>query len=157
MHRDGRAGCSAPKTCAPGACRRTGTSVGCARAGQDLEVVWQAPDGPRHLYLDTQYNDAFGLLHENSDLDAVEAPELLAKPDTALRVFFLSPLDLAVSKLGRFDQRDQSDIVTLARAGLIDVRRFRTHALEALDDYVGSTERVRTSIDIASGAIEAAG
>ena len=123
---------------------------------QDLEVVWQAPDGPRHLYLDTQYNDTFGLLHENSDLDAIEAPELLIKPDAALRVFFLSPLDLAVSKLGRFDERDQADIATLARAGLIDAQRFRARALEALDYYVGSTQRVRTSIDIACNAIQAA-
>ena len=54
------------------------------------------------------------------------------------------------------DERDQADIAALARAGLIDAQRFRMRALEALDYYVGSTERVRTSIDIACSAIQAA-
>ena len=55
------------------------------------------------------------------ELDGVESG--------TLEVRLLSPLDLAVSKIGRFGERDRGDIAALAENGLIraeDLRRPNT-------------------------------
>lgn len=116
---------------------------------ENLEVAYRDADGAtRVLYFDRQYNDAFGILHEDAYEDSV--PLALAGMDaTVLEVRVLSPLDLAVSKLGRFSSQDREDIVTLARHKLINSVALRRRAEEALRNYVGDTAR-------AQGAIEAA-
>ncbi len=115
----------------------------------DLQVAYRDADGhARLLYFDTQYNDSFALLHHNAYDDAV--PIALAGVDARrLEVKLLTPLDLAVSKLSRFSEQDQLDIRTLARERLIDPTQLRRRAEEALPDYVGKLDRIKTSIDIA--------
>lgn len=61
---------------------------------------------------------------------------------------YLSPLDLAVSKLGRFSSQDHDDIVALARHGLIDAASLCQRAEAALTAYVGDTAKVQNTIDI---------
>ena len=116
---------------------------------QDLQVAYRGADGhARLLYFDTQYNDSFALLHENAYDDAI--PIAIEGTDPRrLIVKLLTPLDLAVSKLSRFSEQDQADIRELARAGLIDANGVRRRANEALPDYVGNLDRIRTSIGIA--------
>lgn len=123
---------------------------------QDLEVTYRDVDGTtRLLYFDRQYNDTFGLLHENAHNDSL--PLSLGGVDPAVvDVRFLSPLDLAVSKLGRFEAGDQQDIRSLAKAGLFDVRKFRERANEALMGYVGPSDRLKLSIELACKIIAAA-
>jgi hypothetical protein len=115
----------------------------------DLQVAYRDADGhARLLYFDTQYNDSFALLHQNAYDDAV--PIALQGVDARrLAVKLLKPLDLAVSKLARFSEQDQLDIRALARERLIDATQLRRRAEEALPDYVGNLERIKTSIDIA--------
>ena len=115
----------------------------------DLQVAYRDADGhARLLYFDTQYNDSFALLHHNAYDDAV--PIALAGVDPRrLEVKLLTPLDLAVSKLSRFSEQDQLDIRALARERLIDATQLRRRAEEALPDYVGKLDRIKTSIDIA--------
>lgn len=115
----------------------------------DLEVSYQDADGhARLLYFDTQYNDTFALLHENAYEDAVsiQIPGLNAQN---LDVRLLTPMDLAVSKLSRFETHDQDDIRALARLGLLDPAALRRRAEEALPNHVGDTRRVRNSIALA--------
>jgi hypothetical protein len=115
----------------------------------DLQVAYRDRDGhARLLYFDTQYNDTYALLHEHAYDDAVllEVPGIDRK---RLDLRLLSPLDLAVSKLSRFEGNDQEDIAALARAGLLDETRLRQRAEEALPSYVGNIARVRTSILLA--------
>ena len=116
---------------------------------ENLEVSYRDADGAaRVLYFDRQYNDAFGLLHEDAYEDSV--PLALSGLETkALEVRLLSALDLAVSKLGRFSEHDRSDIEALARRRLITSAALRQRAEEALKGYVGDTQRTQ-------GAIEAA-
>ena len=71
-----------------------------------------------------------------------------------LDVRLLSPLDLAVSKLGRFAGHDRDDIVALARHGLIDAASLRHRAQAALTAYVGDTARVQNTIDIACRIVD---
>lgn len=99
-------------------------------------------------------NDTLGLLHEDAygDANAISLPGVDA---AILDVRLLSPLDLAVSKLGRFSSQDREDIRTLARSGLISADALRQRAEEALGRYIGNLDRLRGSIDIACKDIAA--
>lgn len=120
----------------------------------DLDVAYQADDGAAALlYFDRNYNDTFALMHEEAYHDA--QPIALPGVDAAvLDVRLLTPLDLAVSKLARFAEHDRQDILALARNGLIAAPGLRQRAEEALAGYVGNTERLRASIEIACRMIE---
>jgi hypothetical protein len=116
---------------------------------ENLEVAYRDADGAaRLLYFDRQYNDTFGLMHEDAQDDSV--PLTLEGIDPAiLEVRLLSALDLAVSKLGRFSSQDREDIATLARRKLISSIKLRRRAEEALAGYVGDTARLQASIELA--------
>ena len=121
----------------------------------NLEVSYEDRDGrARLLYFDTQYNDTYSLLHEHAYDDAV-AIELPGVDPDRLDVRLLTPVDLAVSKLSRFEAHDQEDLRALAREGLITGPEVRARAEEALPSYVGDVARVRTSIAIAEKLIDA--
>lgn len=116
---------------------------------QDLEVTYRDVDGTaRLLYFDRQYNATFGLLHENADNDSLHL-DLGGVDPAVMDVRLLSSVDLAVSKLGRYEAGEQQDIRALAKAGLLDVKEFRERANEALAGYVGPTDRLELSIDLA--------
>jgi hypothetical protein len=115
----------------------------------DLEVSYVGPDGTAQLlFFDRQYNDTLGLLHEDAYDDSLPL-KLDGMESAVLDVRLLSPLDLAVSKLGRFSEQDRSDLVALARLKLVDSRRLRARAEAALAGYVGDVKRVAGSIEIA--------
>lgn len=120
----------------------------------NLDIAYRDADGAaRLLYFDRQYSDTLSLMHKDAQHDSV--PLSLAGIDAGvLDIRLLSPKDLAVSKLGRFGAQDRDDIVSLARQGLITSRELRARAQDALIAYVGSTERVRGSIDIACRLVE---
>ncbi len=111
-----------------------------------LDIAWRDDDGSaRLLYFDRQYNDTFGLMHEDAYADSI-ALALAGVDPRALDVRILTPLDLAVSKLGRYSAQDRADIATLAERGLLDPVALENRALEALGSYVGDTRRLRSSI-----------
>ena len=122
---------------------------------EDLDVNYIDAQGQhRLLYFDRQYSDTLALMHEDAQDDSLPLTILGVDP-RVLDIRALSPADLAVSKIGRFEDRDRSDIEALARAKLITARAVRRRANEALGSYVGNTDRVRTSIDLACRLIEA--
>jgi hypothetical protein len=122
---------------------------------QDLQVAYRGQDGhARLLYFDTQYNDSFALLHHNAYDDA-RPIDVEGVDSRRLEVRLLTPLDLAVSKLSRYKTQDQDDIRALAGAGLIDAASLRRRAEEALPDYVGNLERIKTSIILACRLVSA--
>ena len=112
-----------------------------------LDVAYRDEDGAaRLLYFDRQYNDTLGLMHEDAHADSL--PLTLPGIDSrVLDVRILTPLDLAVSKLGRFSEQDRADIAALARRGLIDPTSLESRATEGLGGYVGDTTRLRGNID----------
>ncbi len=116
---------------------------------EDLEVAYRDADGAaRLLYFDRQYNDMFGLLHEDAHDDSV--PLSIEGIDAGiLEVRLLSALDLAVSKLGRFSSQDREDIAALARHKLISSIKLRRRAEDALVSYVGDTTRLQGAIELA--------
>lgn len=120
-----------------------------------LDVAYRDRDGAaRLLYFDRQYNDTLGLLHEDAYADSL--PLTLDGIDPrVLDVRILTPLDLAVSKLGRYSEQDRSDIAALARRGLVSATSLEARALEALGGYVGDTGRLRGNIDGAARIVAA--
>ena len=121
-----------------------------------LEVEYRDADGStRLLYFDRQYNDTFGLLHENADSDS-QLLRLSGVDPSIVEVRLLSPIDVAVSKLARFEPEDQNDIRRLAAAGLIEVGKFRDRALDAMSAYVGRRQPLELSLELACKIIEEA-
>lgn len=121
---------------------------------EEIEVSYRDPDGrARLMYLDRNYNDTLGLLHENAYEDS-EPIDVLGIDKNLIDVRVLAPVDLAVSKLARLSDQDREDIELLARMDLIDSGSLRRRAEEALAGYVGSTAPVRTSIDVACRLVD---
>jgi hypothetical protein len=115
---------------------------------ENLEIAYRDADGAaRILYLDRNYSDTLALLHEDAYEDSV-ALTLDGIDAKVLDVRLLSPVDLAVSKLGRFGDQDRDDIAALARHGLISSKALRERAEAAVGGYVGAIDRVRGSIEI---------
>lgn len=116
---------------------------------EDLEVAYRDADGgARLLYFDRQYNDTLGLLHDQAHQDSV-ALSLEGIDPRVMEVRLLSPLDLAVSKVGRLSQVDRDDIALLVRRGLVDPAELRKRSGEAMSGYIGDLTRLRNSIEIA--------
>lgn len=123
---------------------------------ENLEVVYRDTDGrARLLYFDRQYNDTFGLMHEDAHADS-QALLLESLAPGVVEVRLLAPVDLAVSKLSRFADHDRDDIAALARAGLIDAIGLRRRADEALQHYIGNQQQVKLSIDLACNIVKTA-
>ncbi len=100
----------------------------------DLMVEVTLEDGtPQVVYLDTNYNATFALMHENYLDDAVAVDLGVDR----LRVHVLSPVDLAVSKIARFADIDKEDIAALIRLGLTSADEIERRATSALAGYVG--------------------
>jgi hypothetical protein len=121
---------------------------------EDLVVPYQTLDGKTFsVHFDRNYNTSFAVLHEDYEEDAValEGDEFQGKN---IRAFLLSPVDLAVSKIARFEGPDREDIAALAREGLISPSEVSARANEALDYFVGSTDRVRGNLHAALKLIE---
>ncbi len=121
---------------------------------KDIEVSYRDPDGRAALlYLDRNYNDTLGLMHEDADRDAFRM-DIAGIDHTVLDIRVLTPLDLAVSKLARFSDQDREDILLLGRRKLIDATSLRARAEDALGGYVGNMAPVRNTIDIACRLVE---
>ena len=67
----------------------------------------------------------------------------------------VNKVDLAVSKIARFQDQDRADIAALARHGLLDGAAFQTRVEEALDHYVGDARWVRYNLRDARALIDA--
>lgn len=121
----------------------------------EISVSYRDADGrARMLYLDRNYNDSLGLMHENAYADSRKL-DVPGVDKNLVEVRVLSPLDLAVTKLSRFGDQDRNDIEKLARMGLVDSGSLRRRAEKALGGYVGRLETVRTSIDVACRLVDA--
>jgi hypothetical protein len=119
------------------------------------EVSYQHKDGsPSFLYLDNNYNPTFGLLHENYGHDAVEWTGI-GDDRRKIRLFVLSPVDLAVTKILRHSDQDREDIIALASEGMFSANELRDRTNQALADYIGDRAPVMMSIELICRQISA--
>lgn len=109
----------------------------------DLMVEVTLEDGtPQVVYLDTNYNSTFALMHEDYLNDSI--PVDLGVDQ--IRVHVLSPVDLAVSKIARFADNDKEDIAALVRLGLTTADEIEQRATSPLAGYVGGQAMLRLNL-----------
>jgi hypothetical protein len=109
----------------------------------DLAVEIRLEDGsPQVIYLDTNYNSTFALMHEDYLDDAIPVDLGLGH----LRVHVLSAVDLAVSKIARFADNDKADIRALVQLGLTTADAIERRANTALAGYVGGLGMLRLNL-----------
>ena len=109
----------------------------------DLVVDVRVEDGTRELlYFDTNYNATFALMHEDYLDDAIALD--MGVPQ--IRLYVLSPLDLAVSKIARFADNDKEDIAGLVRLGLTTANEIEQRATQAMAGYVGGLPMLRLNL-----------
>ncbi|MEH6458386.1 DUF6036 family nucleotidyltransferase [Chitinimonas sp. JJ19] len=109
----------------------------------DLMVEVTLEDGTQQvIYLDTNYNSTFALMHEDYLDDAI--PVDLGTDQIRVRV--LSPVDLAVSKIARFADNDKDDIAALVRLGLTCADEIERRATNALVGYVGGQAMLKLNL-----------
>jgi hypothetical protein len=127
-----------------------------ARIRLDTDIVITYADEPGKLYylaLDTHFNDTLGLFHPDYRQAAIP---LQLQQDSPLWLYVASPLDLAVSKTGRWADIDRTDVQTLAEHQLITEPEFTQRAEEALQYWVGNEVMLRYNIRDARQIILAA-
>ncbi|WNH52195.1 DUF6036 family nucleotidyltransferase [Stenotrophomonas oahuensis] len=109
----------------------------------DLMVEVSLEDGTQQVvYLDTNYNSTFALMHEDYLDDSI--PVDLGVEQFRVRV--LSPVDLAVSKIARFAENDREDIVALVRRGLTNANEIEARANEALGGFIGGEAMLKLNL-----------
>lgn len=109
----------------------------------DLMVEVTLEDGTQQVvYLDTNYNSTFALMHEDYLEDAI--PVDLGVDQ--IRAHVLSPVDLAVSKIARFADNDKEDIAALVRLGLTTADEIEQRATSALVGYVGGLAMLKLNL-----------
>jgi hypothetical protein len=116
----------------------------------DLMVEVTLENGTRQVvYLDTNYNPTFALMHEDYPDDAIPVD----LETDRIRVHVLSPVDLAVSKIARFADNDKEDIAALVRLGLTSADEIERRATSALAGYIGGQAmllpNLRDAVDLA--------
>ena len=109
----------------------------------DLIVDVTLEDGTREaVHFDTNYNSTFALMHEDYTDDAIP----LDMGIEHIRLYVLSPLDLAVSKIARFADNDKDDIAALVRLGLTSADEIEQRATSALAGYIGGQAMLKLNL-----------
>jgi hypothetical protein len=109
----------------------------------DLMVEVTLEDGTEQVvYLDTNYNSTFALMHEDYLDDAIPIDLGVEQ----LRVRVLSPVDLAVSKIARLADNDKKDIAQLVRLGLTTADEIERRATSAVAGYVGGQAMLKLNL-----------
>ena len=109
----------------------------------DLMVEVTLEDGTQQVvYLDTNYNSTFALMHEDYLEDAI--PVDLGVDQ--IRAHVLSPVDLAVSKIARFADNDKEDIAALVRLSLTTADEIEQRATSAMVGYVGGLAMLKLNL-----------
>lgn len=122
----------------------------------DLLVEVTLEDGTTQtVFLDTNYNASFALMHEDYLQDAIEVP-IGSLGVEHIRLHVLSPVDLAVSKIARFASNDQEDIASLVRLGLTSAQAIEERATSAMAGYVGGLAMLKLNIRDAVALAKAA-
>jgi hypothetical protein len=122
---------------------------------EDLVVAYKGADGkPRMIYFDVNYNSSFALTHPDFEKDALRA-EGSEFADSKIDLHILSPIDLALAKVSRFERNDREDIAELARRNLIDAQELAKRAAEAVEYYVGNSNLLQINLKEAADIIRA--
>lgn len=107
-------------------------------------VTYQDEGVRRQVSLDSNFTPMLGPLHEDYTEDAIQLQTRFK--DSPLWIYVVTPEDLAVSKLGRYSERDRDDILTLLRRNKMTLDSFENRAAEAISYYVGNASVVKSHL-----------
>ena len=107
-------------------------------------IVYTTQGTKLRLLYDQTFTPVLGPLHEDYQEDAIKIATRM--PHSPLLLYVVTPADLAVSKLGRFGERDIEDILTLIKLRKLTIDEFLLRATEAVKYYVGNTSTVGSNI-----------
>jgi hypothetical protein len=65
-----------------------------------------------------------------------------------VEVYVASALDVAITKLGRFGDRDQQDILALLQLPEVDIAEFERLTREAISDAIGDHARLLGNLNV---------
>ncbi|MDQ7733724.1 DUF6036 family nucleotidyltransferase [Halomonas sp. SpR1] len=98
------------------------------------------------LELDASFNTTLAPLHEDYEDRVIRLVAQSNVPN--VEVYVASALDVAITKLGRFGDRDQNDIQTLLQLPYINIEEFERLAREAISYYVGDETRILGNLKV---------
>jgi hypothetical protein len=104
------------------------------------------------LVFDHQYTPDFGLLHPDYADRAVDLP---APGGEGFLMSVLHPVDLAITKVVRFQDHDRADIAALARLAAFDAEALARLGEQALALAVGDPSFVRLNLRDAAEIVAA--
>ena len=111
-----------------------------ALLGEDAYVFTDDAGVVQILELDISFNTTLAPLHEDYEDRVIRLMIQSHAPN--VEFYVASALDVAISKLGRFGERDQNDIQTLLQLPYVDIKEFERLAREAISYYVGDETRI---------------
>ncbi|MFO7750151.1 MAG: DUF6036 family nucleotidyltransferase [Desulfobacteraceae bacterium] len=113
---------------------------------QDLNVFYLDENHESQIIqFDYTYSPTFGLLHPDFKERTVPLAE---KSCRNIQLNVLSPVDLAITKLSRFAEKDQEDIQRLINFDLLgDPDSFEELVEDALSYYIGDDTMIKFNID----------
>ena len=110
---------------------------------KELMIEVTLENGKRQvIFLDTNYNSTFGLMHEDYQDDALLVPFEFEH----IALYVLSPVDLVVSKIARWAENDREDLSALVSAGLVTAAQIEERALAAQIGFVGGQAMLKLNI-----------
>ncbi len=105
------------------------------------DLLVETRDG-NMLYLDPTYNSTFALMHEDYLKDALRVPF----GTQHIEVYVLSPVDLIVSKIARYNGPDPEDVEALIERLDVSEEDIEARALQAMSGYVGNLDYLRMNL-----------
>lgn len=130
-----------------------------ARMSDDADISWSRkvaipddlkifevvnPEDPtdiRLVTMDGEFGDYLGSFHPDWKKDSIFVGQI-----GDIMIHVINPLDLAVSKLGRFQDRDRQDIEILAQHRLFTSDQLHARGAEAIEEYVGDTTFIQYNL-----------
>lgn len=98
------------------------------------------------LERDSNFNTTLGPLHEDYEDRIIRLVTQSNIPN--VEVYIASAIDVAISKLGRFGDRDQQDIQSLLKLPYVDIDEFERLAQEAINYYVGNQSQISGNLKV---------
>jgi len=111
---------------------------------ENMSIQFVQDGVPHTIVIDKTYTPVLGPLQENYIDRAIPFSHDCG---TNLIVKVAAPVDLAVSKLGRFAEHDQDDIRALIHCDLIDIEEFEQLAIDAISVYVGNINPIKANLN----------
>ncbi|TDX31405.1 hypothetical protein DFO67_1032 [Modicisalibacter xianhensis] len=117
-----------------------------ALLNEDAYVFSDEEGVTQMLELDTSFNTTLAPLHEDYEDRVIRLVTQSHVPN--VEIYVASALDVAISKLGRFGERDQQDIQALLQHPSVSVEAFERLAREAISYYVGDETRILGNLNV---------